>query len=214
MSKYADEELIKAKNAYKKKSSGDIHHGIFVKEELLEFEKESLFDGLMSIYLPTSFFDMPQNQAQLKYPMAQRPQIIKTNDGTDVNLTFNMIPQKVEKNVLKQFTEQMKQVLSRIQPSSVFYPIFYMDQFGNVSREPVDEEIGQEKKSEKEERIALSFFDYKSPALDEPLYHFMFFAPVKDAVFQGTFNCRFQDAEIWKGIFQQVTDSIRIDRET
>lgn len=210
MNKYADEEFIKAKNAYKKKSSGDIRQGVFVKEELLEFEKVSLFDGMLTIYLPTSFFDMPENQAQLKYPMAQRPQIIKTNDGTDVNLTFNMIPQKVGKNMLKQFTEQMKQVLKRVQPASVFYPICYMDRAGNVSSAPSDEMSGDEEISEKEERLELSFFDYKSPAIDETLYHFMFFAPVKDAVFQGTFNCRFQDAEIWKGIFMQVTDSIRI----
>ena len=94
---YEDEKIIKAMNAYKKGTYGSIQEGFFIKEELVTFEKEWLFDKKMQIMLPTSFTDMPMEQAKLKYPMEQRPQVIKTNEETDINFTFSLIVWKAKK---------------------------------------------------------------------------------------------------------------------
>ena len=46
---YEDEKIIKAMNAYKKGTYGSIQEGFFIKEELVTFEKEWLFDKKMQI---------------------------------------------------------------------------------------------------------------------------------------------------------------------
>lgn len=52
--------------------------------------------------------------------MNSRPQIIKTNKNTDINFSFNLIPQKIDNGDIQLFTEQMKKVIKTIQPATVF----------------------------------------------------------------------------------------------
>lgn len=88
---FTDEVLIRAMNVHKAGQQGNIYSGIFIREELFEFEKQVLFEERMSIMLPKKFVDMPLDMAKRKYPMEQRPQIIKTNETGDINFTFNLL---------------------------------------------------------------------------------------------------------------------------
>lgn len=203
MDEYIDEKLIKAQNAYKAQAYGDIYNGLFVKEELMQFDKLSLFSDKIQIYLPVSFEDMPENLAKLKYPMSNRPQVIKTNKESDVNFNFNIILQVVAAKNRKNFTMQMKKVIRNIQPSNVFYELKYINGKGQCKDNLYDDEDSID------DRPIISFFDYKSPAIDQQLYNFVLFVFLEDCVIHGAFNCCYKDAEIWKPIFVQITNSIR-----
>ncbi|MDE6909237.1 MAG: hypothetical protein K2P44_02005 [Lachnospiraceae bacterium] len=208
MSKYIDEKIIREKNAYKAGVVGDIYRGVQIKEELYEFEPLELFEGQVSVYLPKMFEDMSEKLAILKYPMNSRPQIIKTNKNTDVNFSFNLIPQKIDNEDIQLFTEQMKKVIKTVQSATVFFDVKYIDMAGNIA-----DSLG-EAEHIVDGRMNISYFDYKSPAIDEQIYNFMFFAPLKETILHGVFNCRYRDADIWKDIFIQVTDSVRkIERD-
>lgn len=203
MSKYIDEKIIREKNAYKAGATGDIYGGLHIKEELYEFEPMELFEGMVSVYLPKMFEDMSDNYAALKYPMNSRPQIIKTNKNTDINFSFNLIPQKVDVEHVQLFTAQMRKVIKTVQPATVFYDMKYIDMAGNIADSLNDSE------HQVDGRMIMSYFDYKSPAIDGQIYNFMFFTLLEETVLHGVFNCRYRDADIWKDIFIQVMDSVR-----
>lgn len=69
---FIDEKIIKNMNEYKKDQYGNIYDGVYIREELLEFEKVELFDGKISIMIPKTFIDMPEKLAKLKYPSSYR----------------------------------------------------------------------------------------------------------------------------------------------
>ena len=102
----------------------------------------------------------------------------------------------------------MKKVIKTIQPATVFFDEKYIDMAGNIA------DSQGEAEHIVEGRMNISYFDYKSPAIDEQIYNFMFFAPLKETILHGVFNCRYRDADIWKDIFIQVADSVRkIERD-
>ena len=64
---YEDEKIIQMMNIYKAELHEDIYAGMYMKGELLKFQKEYLFDNNMSIMLPESFIDMPEEMIKIKY---------------------------------------------------------------------------------------------------------------------------------------------------
>ena len=117
---YADEKMIKAMNTYKEGVQGNIEEGILIKEERYIFEEIGLFDSKMYIMLPKSFQDMPMEQAKLKYPMEQRPQVIKTNERTDINFTFSLLEQPIANRQVKIMRDSLKRVLRSARPDMKF----------------------------------------------------------------------------------------------
>ena len=102
---YTDEKMIKVMNAHKEGVQGSIGEGITIREELYIFGETQLFDGRMQVMLPQSFQDMPSGLARLKYPMEQRPQVIRTNERTDINFTFSLPDQPLENSQVKPLRE-------------------------------------------------------------------------------------------------------------
>lgn len=50
-----DLDIVKKLNEYKEKTTGDIYTGLYVKEELIQFEYVKLFEDRVEVMLPTSF---------------------------------------------------------------------------------------------------------------------------------------------------------------
>ena len=184
---YEDEKMIKAMNAYKKGTYGSLEEGFFIKEELMEFEKEWLFDHKMQIMLPASFTDMTMEMAKLKYPMEQRPQVIKTNEGTDINFTFSLINQPLVNSQVKQVRDSLKKIIKRVRPDMRFM---------------------EEGLEETEERT-IGWYELTYNGLDEKLYNIMYFTPVDGKMMHGIFNCPIREAENWKPVVFQLMRTIQ-----
>lgn len=184
---YADEQIIEALNSYKKKQYGDIETGIFIKEELYEFNRQEFFDGKMSVMLPNKFIDMPLELAKMKYPMEQRPQVIKMNEQSDINFTFSILEVELKSENVQELNEGFYHIIKKAQPANVFY----------------------EKKLEEMKDTVAGWFDFKSHGLDQKLYNLMYCIPIEGKLLHGIFNSPIQDAEAWKPIVLQVIHSIK-----
>lgn len=183
---HVDEKIIKALNAHKSGAQGTIETGMYIREERYEFGRIELFEQKMSILLPTTFMDMPLEQARLKYPMEQRPQIIKTNSAGDINFTFSLIDQNINNAQVKQIMQFFKNVLKMAQPTNVFHE-------ENV------EQIGD---------ITVSWFDYVSNGYDKKIFNLVYLLPIDGKLMHGIFNCAIDDAENWRAVALDVMRSI------
>ncbi len=186
---FPDERIIELRQKEKEKEHTTLETGIYVNRELIEFASEKLFNEQVEILLPTSFIDMPQAVAQVKYPSEYRPPIIKTSlDGT-ANFTFNLFDIQTEgSDGLEEVTAHFQLVLKQVNP------ILKIHNYNEVTCE------GQ----------SYRLFSYKSYGLDMQIYNLMCVTPIRDKVLQGSFNCPYEEHEPWKKIAQQVFLSIRI----
>lgn len=184
---YADEELIKMMNSYKAGQHGTLESGIYIKEEKYEFVETFLFEDKMSVMLPKSFDDMPMELAQIKYPMEQRPQVIKTNEITDINFTFSLVEQPLTNDKVESITDYVYQVFQTLQPVNDYF----------------------EKKMEKVGTLCIGWFDFKSHGIDDTIYNLMYYIPIEGKTLQGIFNCPMCVSELWKPVALQVMKSVK-----
>lgn len=185
---YFDEQIIEQLSAHKKGVQGDIENGMYIREELYQFQKTELFEKKMSIMLPESFVDMPLERAKLKYPMEQRPQIIKMNETGDINFTFSFVEQQMKDNQVEQVMQLFKRVIKNAQPSNVF------------NEECVEQINGS----------TVGWFDYVSNGYDKKLFNMMYVLAVDGRLVHGVFNCALEDAANWRFAALQVMRSIEV----
>lgn len=181
-----EDKFISKINEYKTKAQGDIYNGYTVKEELYEFMRVKLFEDKMSVMLPIVFTEMDDAFKRKKYPNENRPQVIKTSYDGSVNFTFSLYDIDMNEKMLDPVKREIMGALRKVQPSTMFFDS------GEVS-------IGKSK---------ISWFDFKSFALDDTLYNFTAIGMIGGKYLHCMFNCRFKDMELWKEAMIQVAKSI------
>ena len=188
---FLDEKILELKREKEKIKNNDIiQGGVYIKEDFVEFEEVKLFNDSMSILLPKSFIDLPENMKKIKYPSESRPQIIKTSIDTSTNFCFSLLSMPIKNEQTKDAAKQFKTILKRVNPSYIFF------------------DLKEEKIGEKEEKT-ISWFDFKSYGVDFPMYNIMYVTPIKNKVMHGVFNCLYKDIEEWKEYAFQVIKSIK-----
>lgn len=203
MEEMYDEQWIKLKNEYKSQTIGNIKDGMIMEENKIEFEQQSIFDNKIKISIPAEFNDIQEEYAKMKYPMENRPKIIKSNDTTDVNICFNIMPEKINHDNIKQFTNKLQKLIKRVNPTNVFYETKYINLDGNCKDNLYDIEDAEK------DRVEISFFDFRSTALDDILYNINAFVFLENEVIFIVCNCIYKDNEKWKPVFVEILKSIR-----
>jgi len=166
---------------------GNIEEGIYIREMLYKFQETKLFEDKMTLMLPEDFTDMPPEMAKLKYPMEQRPQVIKTDANGEINFTFSLLEQEMTQDDSEKMMQFFKKIIRNAQPSNVFY----------------------EEKTEWVNDISLSWFDYVSHGYDRKIYNIMYVFPMQGKLVHGVFNCALDDAANWRIVALQVMRSIK-----
>lgn len=184
---HTDEAIIKMMNVHKTGVSGSIEEGFIINEKEFNFKREFLFENKMSIMLPETFADMSLEAAKLKYPMEQRPQIIKTSEDTKINFTFSLIEQPLENEQVKEIVQFFKKVLRNAKPDINFI----------------------EEKIETIDLKTLGWFDFISNGYDQKIYNLMYFVPIDGKLMHGIFNCPQKDIANWKTVILQVMQRIK-----
>jgi len=186
---FFDEKVIELRQKEKEKGYTTLETGIYVNRELVEFASEKLFDEQVEIVLPTSFIDMPQAVAKVKYPSEYRPPIIKTSlDGT-ANFTFNLFDILIEgPDGLEEVAAHFQLVLKQVNP------LLKIHNYEEMTCE---------------ERY-YRLFSYKSYGLDMQMYNLICVTPIKDKILQACFNCPSEERELWEHIAQQVFLTMRM----
>ena len=119
---YTDKEVAenraqKEEGKYKDIYAGEVRCG----SEVLFFEPINLYDNRFSVMLPKSYVDMPKALAKMKYPMENRPAVIKTNNDTTVNFAFGYYNQDFSENQVESAAKGMKAGLVRMSPGARFF---------------------------------------------------------------------------------------------
>jgi hypothetical protein len=226
---YEDEAIITAMNGYKTNERRDIYKGVYLNEELFEFERQELFDGKMSIMLPKKFTDMPPEYAKIKYPSEKRPGVIKMNELGSINFAFSLLDYNLSNQMVKEVKDGMRTIIKRIQPANVFIDSkeevigetvldtdVTSEAVSGSSTSKEDNSESKEDNSNSKEVISsapdttltVGWFDIKSHGLDDKLYQFMYCAPIGGKMMQGIFNCIYKDSVLWKPIVLQVIRSM------
>lgn len=182
-----DEKIVNLKREKKELDNMDINQGVFINDERITFSRQMIYKDQMSIMLPDSFVTMPKKMAQMKYPSELRPQIIKTDYAGMVNFAFNLFLKKIKQEQINGAAKSMKTMIRNMNPANVFF----------------EEELIQK------ENMVISLFDYKSFAMDQPVYNMVFISSIGENIMQGIFNCAYSISGKWKPIARQVIESMQ-----
>ncbi len=191
--KYLDEEIVKRKQDEKRKEFYDLRTGMYVKERLIQFKRAYLEETDVTIALPVDFVTMPESIKKIKYPVESRPSLVKTSLDTSVNFSFTRTAQGMRENQLPMASKQMRMIIQRMNPANIFF------------------EEGQDVT---DFSYPFCWFDYKSYALDDQIYNFMYLMLLSEKIIlHGCFNCKFELGKEWKDIVQQVIKTITISNQ-
>ncbi|MDE7312396.1 MAG: hypothetical protein K2N87_12385 [Eubacterium sp.] len=178
-------------------------------EELVFAEREIIKDRLW-MWLPNTFALLAEEAVKCKYPDANRPQQVYTDQETDVNICFTLLEGEIEKDgeTAFEYCDDIVQYVQQYKPEC------------SILKQAVVK--AKEKK--------VPWLAFVSQAEDTQMYNLMFFTVLdlkKDAdsdrdrigagradtagnLLLGTCNCLAQDEDVWKGIFVQMLVSMRI----
>lgn len=185
---HMDKKIIELRNTMDSLENKDITKKVLIKCEELEFEEVKLFNNKVAITIPKTFEDMPAELAKSKYPLENRPQIIKSNEDGSVNLTFSYFAeQPLFEEQLEELNKNIRDGLKRMNPTIIFY-----------SNEVIEKDL-----------IKIAYYDFKSNAYDGALYNINFGAAIENKLFIGTFNCNVTEVSEWKIVALQMIASLK-----
>jgi hypothetical protein len=164
---------------------------ITINERLYRFERVSLFDGKLRIYLPEDFSEMPEEIARIKYPSSDRPKIIVSDERGAATFTFGIVESPLDKASLSSLVFEMRTMLHSLNPSWIFF----------------EKEEGEDPKPNAES------FSYKSTAADGTVYNLMFFAPADEKTMMGTFSCPYGEHEAWESVLHEILRLVETGEE-
>jgi hypothetical protein len=167
------------------------------------FQERELFAGKLRVPLPETFTDMPEELAAVKYPSADRPKIILSDERGAAAFTFNRIDNPLNAASVERLASEMRMLLQKMNPSYLFFE----------EQDDGENEAADAGSETEEPKVAVSSISYKSPALDEAVYNVMFFVPLEGKTMMGTFSCPYGEHAEWKPVVSEVCGRIKT-RET
>ena len=186
MKNYYDKQIIPLKVRSSEAEAMSLDTGYYIEGRLETFSKEQYFDNLLSIYIPESFIDMPDEIKEIKYPTNFRPEIIKTNLAGDVNISISLIKVSEDTEV-KTLVTDFKNLLSKAHNGIKFL---------------------EYNELEKEGCVKMYCFDFIIPGIDERIYHKTGLGKIGRETVQVMFNCREPLAWTWKKAVNDILQNI------
>lgn len=186
MKNYYDKQIIPLKVRSSEAEAMSLDTGYYIEGRLETFSKEQHFDDLLSIYIPESFIDMPDEIKEIKYPTNFRPEIIKTNLAGDVNISISLIKVSEDTEV-KTLVTDFKNLLSKAHNGIKFL---------------------EYNELEKEGCVKMYCFDFIISGIDERIYHKTGLGKIGRETVQVMFNCREPLAWTWKKAVNDILQNI------
>lgn len=184
---YEDELIVSLKKEQRRKKFTDIKSdGVYIEDRFINFTPRKIFDTV-DIYIPDEFIDMPEEIQLMKYPSANKPQVILTSLDVSVNFAFNLIEDRIEEEQLKDLSAEMAKMIQKVNPAAMIY---------------------EEKSGRLSNGHLIYMFDYKSFGIDEQIYNMVCFTTINCGTLHSVFNCLDRDAEDWKEVAWQAFLSI------
>ncbi|MCT4584565.1 MAG: hypothetical protein N4A54_06540 [Peptostreptococcaceae bacterium] len=180
----ANKKEKKNKEIQKNKKENEV----FIDGNIYELVDGYFYDDKLYMQIPKDFQDMKDEIKDIKYPNIHRPEIIKTNKTSEIDITFKIIDQEIIEDSVYELTIGMKNMLKNLNPSNIF-----------ISQ-------GLKKINLKN----IGFLELKTTAIDGFLYNLMFFMVFEGKVLIGKIACIYDDYKTWKELGFKMIDSIKI----
>lgn len=177
--KYLDEDILEMRE----KESNSVNHENI---QIVKFHKIQLFENSIEMKIPDNFKDLPKDLAKIKYPMEDRPSIIKSSPDTSVNFAFNLLSIEESNPPTEAVIDFFYNIFKKMQPANRFI----------------------DKKTIKKGNLPFGYFDFISPGIDEKIYTLMAFYVLEDRLLQVVFNCPSNMLEFWKNKALDCLESV------
>ena len=184
---YYDEKIVAARHIKRRDEYGDIESGLYIKDELIKFERKLICRGKLEVMLPENFVPMLPEIAEIKYMSGERPEEIYMSIDTSVNFTFNYVQDLEPESDMRLAVGFIKHIIKNYHSDYVFY---------NESEEV-------------EKDVIINWFDFKSFGIDDPAYNIMYLANIENKLLQGTFSCLYSEKDEWKRVALEVIKSVK-----
>ena len=186
---FADKRLLCLRRAFLKEAGvfADSEMGISVCGKRVRLISTAMFEGRVSMPVPESFSEMPENIARIKYISKYRPPLILTSCNYDTDYGFHFLQEKEirkEGEDTKALIGHMKNAVLRYAPGCVMY------EQGRMGKD-------------------CEWFEYKNFTLDEETYNLQFITCCGTHFLIGTFNCRMACYDEWKELVLWSLERIR-----
>lgn len=112
MKTHIDEKVVPIKLTNEIDYTMSLDTGYYILGSLEKFVIEEIFNQSISVYIPSSFIDMPDEIKEIKYPTNFRPEIIKTNLVGDINLSFSFFEDNEDVDI-ETLVKDFKNLLSK-----------------------------------------------------------------------------------------------------
>ena len=187
---YGDEKFIHHMGKeYNQPHENNIFEGyIIFNEERIVFQKRTVLDGRLSVLMPETFVIMPLELAEKKYPAIQRPDEIYTNSETTVNFCVSLKNDKATNEDIPRAKDVIQQAVMRMHSGSKV-----------INSETI--EVSD---------LNIAYFDFASAALDADIYNMMFFLSIDNRIVVGSFNCLWQNMDMWKPVVEQMFETVEL----
>lgn len=185
---YYDEQILQSRQEEERQKHTTLETGIYVEDDLITFQKVTLPDTRIQMFLPEQFIPMPDSVKEVKYPSLNAPDFIVTSLDSTVNFCFNILPETLEEGDTKTMSSQFQNALHNVNPS-----IRIKERVNNTATAKGNE---------------MSWFDFKGYALDGQTYNRMYIIRMRKNVLHGIFNCPPRVKEEWESIVEQCFNSV------
>ena len=155
--------------------------------QAIELEKKQILNDKVEILLPKSFGIMPEEMLKIKYPSANRPTLVYSDEDGTVNIAFNHITSRASQKEIEKYKDVFVSTFKSSYPTAVW------------GEKGVKEINGRK----------VGFLEVTTPAIDTKIYNLLFFTDLDGKLLICTFNCTSKKKSAWvesaKKIFNSLT---------
>lgn len=212
------EEVREEQLSIPKVTSGVLSGLLKLGSEEMTFAEIEVIPGYVSLRLPDSFVEMPEQFAAMKYPSDRRPKVIYTDETLSININVNPTDNRMYNEEMEKFQSELLAMLKRMQPNARWLSdgVFTLGQAGQEEVEQaVTEQEGQLRQKEAVQASAadgkqVGYYEFLSPAMDGNIYNLTFFMEWEEKGLFFSVNCMEKQMKLWRPIAHGIMASLRV----
>ena len=154
----------------------------------IDLETKTLLNGKINLKIPKSFEIMSEEMLKFKYPSANRPTLVYTNESGEINVALNLTQSKAAQNIISIYKDKFVENFKNTYPSAA-----------------IDKDIkiinGRK----------VGYLELITPAIDTEIYNLMFFTDVDGKLLICSFNCTKKNIPEWTSVAKEIMNSLKVN---
>lgn len=187
---WEDKKLTELRNQERKKQYINLETGMYVKDQLIRFQRQTIEKLEMSVVLPLDFTQLKAEEMQIRYPSSESPDVAMGNTARNVTFAFSKLKESaINEEQMKTAVGITKDLLKSANPS-----LRFLDD-GMV----------------KSDNLSGSWFGFKSYVIGGAVYNFSMIACFNGRNILGMFSCPYGIRYGWNEIFLKISETFRTE---